>query len=97
LDAFSRIMVRVNETEKKNEVKEIVKEKFTVNQKIATIKDSLLVRKQVYFSELFSNSISRDEVVTTFMALLELLKLQEIKVVQPENFADIEICKASEE
>jgi len=94
LDAFTRIMVRVNESEKKDEVKEIVKEKFTVNQKIATIKDSLLVRKQVYFSELFSNSISRDEVVTTFMALLELLKLQEIKVVQPENFADIEICKA---
>ena len=56
-----------------------------------------MVRKKVYFSELFSNSISRDEVVTTFMALLELLKLQEIKVVQQENFAEIEISNVDEE
>ena len=97
LDAFSRIMVRTTETQKENEVKEIVKEKFTVHQKISTIKDSLMVRKRVFFSELFSNSISRDEVVTTFMALLELLKLQEIKVTQQENFAEIEISKMDEE
>ena len=97
LDAFSRIMLRVNESKKEEEVKEIVKEKFTVHQKISTIKDSLMVRKKVYFSELFSNSISRDEVVTTFMALLELLKLQEIKVVQQDNFAEIEISKVEEE
>lgn len=97
LDAFSRIMLRVNESKKEEEVKEIVKEKFTVHQKISTIKDSLIVRKKVFFSELFSNSISRDEVVTTFMALLELLKLQEIKVVQSDNFAEIEISKAEEE
>lgn len=97
LDAFSKLMVRVHESEKKDEVKEIQKEKFTVSQKISTIKDSLMVRKKVYFSELFSNSISREEVVTTFMALLELLKLQEISVKQPENFADIEICKQERE
>ena len=89
LDAFSKLMIRVQETKSTEEVKEIQKEKFTVSQKISTIKDCLLVRKKVYFSELFSNSISRDEVVTTFMALLELLKLQEIHVKQPENFADI--------
>lgn len=93
LDAFSKLMVRVHESKKVDDVKEIQKEKFTVSQKISTIKDSLIVRKRVYFSELFSNSISRDEIVTTFMALLELLKLQEISVKQPENFADIEICK----
>jgi len=97
LDAFSKLMIRVQETKSTEEVKEIQKEKFTVSQKISTIKDCLLVRKKVYFSELFSNSISRDEVVTTFMALLELLKLQEIHVKQPENFADIEICKQEEE
>lgn len=96
LDAFSKLIVKVNETEKQEEVKEIAKEKFTVNQKIATIKDSLIVRKNVFFSELFSNSISRDEVVTTFMALLELLKLQEITVKQPENFADIQICRVED-
>ncbi len=93
LDAFSKLMVRLQETKKTDDVKEIQKEKFTVSQKISAIKDSLMVRKKVYFSELFSSSISREEVVTTFMALLELLKLQEISVKQSENFADIEISK----
>lgn len=97
LDAFSRIMLRVRKDEDKNEEKEIVKEKFTVVQKIASIKDSLLVRKKINFSELFSQSISRDEIITTFMALLELLKMQEIRVKQTENFADIEISKHEEE
>ncbi len=97
LDAFSRIMLRVKKEDDSHEEKEIVKEKFTVVQKIASIKDCLLVRKKINFSELFSQSISRDEVITTFMALLELLKMQEIHVKQTENFADIEISKYEEE
>ena len=97
LDAFANIMVRVNSKKDDGEVKEVVKEKFTVVQKIATIKDSLLVRKKIYFTELFSASISRDEIITTFMALLELLKMQEIHVNQSANFADIEITKNEED
>lgn len=97
LDAFANIMVRVNKQESNEPVKEVAKEKFTVVQKIATIKDSLLIRRKIHFSELFSQSISREEVITTFMALLELLKLQEIHVSQDYNFGDIEISKKEED
>ena len=97
LDAFTRIMLRVQKSDEKKEEKEIKKEKFTIVQKIASIKDSLIIRKRINFSELFSASICREEIITTFMALLELLKLQEIRVKQTENFADIEISKYEEE
>ncbi len=97
LDAFSRIMLRVTVNEEKNEAKEIKREKFTIAQKVATIKDGLLVRKSLKFSELFSNSISRDEVITTFLAVLEMLKLQEICVKQTDNFGEIEISKFNED
>lgn len=93
LDAFSKLIVKTTFKEEKPEPKEIKREVFTVAQKIATLKDTLLIRKKVMFSQLFSEARSKDEVVTTFMALLELLKLQEIKVQQVENFADIEIIK----
>ena len=93
LDAFARIMVRVQKTDENKQVKEIKKEKFTVSQKIATIKDALIIRKKVCFNELFGQVVTKEEVVTTFMALLELLKLQEIHVAQTDNFADIEISK----
>lgn len=96
LDAFVNIMHKVSVSEEENEVKQVEKEKFTVEQKIASIKDSLLLNKKVMFSELFGQTISKNELVTTFMALLELLKLQEIKVKQGEMFGDIEIEKCEE-
>ena len=93
LNAFTNLITRANKVETENEPKQIVREKFTVTQKIASIKDALIIRPKIMFSELFRESISRDEIITTFMALLELLKLQEIKVFQTDSFEDIEICK----
>jgi len=93
LDAFVSVMTRVTQQEKAMEAKEVEKEKFTVEQKVSSIKDALILNKKVAFTELFSKSASRNEVVTTFMALLELLKLQEIKVQQDGLFNDITILK----
>lgn len=97
LDAFVGIMHKVNKVEKSKESKEIVKETFTVEQKISTIKDTLISRKKIKFSELFLESASRDEVITTFMALLELIKMQVIKVAQDNLFSDIHIEKTGDE
>ncbi len=97
LNAFTSLLTRATKTEKENEPKQIAKEKFTVTQKIAFIKDELLIKPKIMFSELFEQSISREEIITTFMALLELLKLQEIKCAQSGAFCDIEITKKETE
>lgn len=97
LNAFTSLLTRATKTEKENEPKQIAKEKFTVTQKIAFIKDELLLKPKIMFSELFEQSISREEIITTFMALLELLKLQEIKCAQSGAFCDIEITKKETE
>ena len=97
LNAFTGLLTRATKSEKENEPKQIAKEKFTVTQKIASIKDALLLKPKIMFSELFEQSISREEIITTFMALLELLKLQEIKCKQAGAFCDIEITKAENE
>ena len=97
LDAFVGIMHKVNKIEKSKESKEIVKETFTVEQKISSIKDTLISRDKIKFSELFLESASKDEVITTFMALLELIKMQVIRVSQDNLFADIQIEKTGDE
>ncbi|MBQ2864879.1 MAG: segregation/condensation protein A [Clostridia bacterium] len=97
LNAFTGLLTRATKVETENEPKQIEKEKFTVTQKIASIKDALLIQPKIMFSELFRQSISRDEIITTFMALLELLKLQEIRCVQFDAFNDIEILKKEQE
>ena len=97
LDAFARIMVKTTATKENIEPKEITKEQFTIPQKICAIKDTLISRKHIMFSELFINSLNRDEVITTFLAVLELLKTQTIKVKQCEEFGDIEIVGVESE
>ena len=97
LDAFVGIMHRVNKIEKSKASKEIIKETFTVEQKISSIKDTLISRSKLKFSELFLDTSSRDEVITTFMALLELIKMQVIRVSQDDLFSDIQIEKTGDE
>ena len=97
LDAFVGIMHRVNKIEKSKESKEIIKETFTVEQKISSIKDTLISRSKLKFSELFLDTSSKDEVITTFMALLELIKMQVIRVSQDDLFSDIQIEKTGDE
>jgi segregation and condensation protein A len=49
----------------------------------------------VKFSELFQTATSRSEVVVTFLALLELIRLKQLTAVQLRPFGEIEICRAA--
>jgi segregation and condensation protein A len=52
-------------------------------------------RPQIRFSDLFEGVTSRSEVVVTFLALLELIRLKQITITQREPFGEIEICRAA--
>lgn len=93
LDAFAYIMHRIDIKAEEVVPKEIQKDRFTVAQKISEIKDRLLESKSCKFSSLVEGSYTKSEVINTFLALLELLKMQEIKVVQVENLGEITIEK----
>jgi segregation and condensation protein A len=51
-------------------------------------------RGSLKFSELFENAASRSEVICTFLALLELIRLKQLACAQPEDFSEIEIRRA---
>ena len=46
----------------------------------------------VRFSELFGQIVSRVEIVVTFLALLELIRLNQVRALQPKMFDEIEIA-----
>ncbi len=96
LDAFALIMHKVQERAEIPEAKQIEKDRFTVAQKMADIKDRLLQSDKIMFSELYMDDYSKSEVINTFLALLELLKTQLIKVVQDDLFSEICIEKNNE-
>lgn len=66
----------------------VVPESVTVEEKIAAIRKSLERRSEVLFTELFGG-YSKIEVIVTFLAILEMIKLQEIVARQMSHGADI--------
>ncbi len=91
LSAFARVMARVKETEEEEPVhvaRRIIRDEYTVPRCTAHILKRLK-KGPVRFEELFSPTPSRDEVVTLFLALLELLRLGRAGVRQDGIFGDM--------
>jgi segregation and condensation protein A len=89
LTAFSKILKDVP----KDTFYKLVKDEFTVSEKIHDIFHMLVNEPKVYFSKLFSQAKSKLEIVATFLAVLELIRLKEVIVVQGERFGEIEIIR----
>lgn len=71
----------------------MTRESFSVPQKINYIREVLRTENEFRFMELFDENVTRNEFVTTFFAVLELLKLQVIRLRQDGLFDDIIIIK----
>ena len=92
IKAFTALLSRADLERRVNqEQKEIPKEVFTVADKVSFIRKFMLEKETCSFYELFSKYATRTEIITTFQALLELLKLQYLSVTQEETYGDITI------
>lgn len=91
LQAFANLLLRNESMQREKEnVKEIPKDEYTVQERVVFIRELLLVKEEFNFDELFA-SFSRNEVITTFQALLEMLKFQYVQVEQTDAFGNIKI------
>jgi segregation and condensation protein A len=70
------------------------RDRFTVTQKVTYIRGILESRGRASLRALFSSCNSRNEIVVTFLALLEMVRQGEIRANQTEAFSDVEICAA---
>jgi len=75
---------------------EVIKDEFTIEEKIHSILHLLLVNPSVLLSELFTKSKNKLEMIVTFLAILELIKMKEVAAVQKGLFQQIEICRNKE-
>jgi segregation and condensation protein A len=80
---------------KREDLRDIFEDKWTVSEKIEHLMRVLSERGSVRFSELFEGVTSRFEVVVTFLALLELIRLKQVTAAQREPFGEIEICRVT--
>ena len=85
LDALNRVMARVPEPA----VYEVKSETWSVEEKMSAIATAVAERGSVSFIELLAGCQVRGEMVVTFIALLELVKLGQVGVAQASAFGDI--------
>ncbi len=75
---------------------QIIKDEFTVSEKIHDVLHMLVDNKKVMFTDLFKAAKNKAEIITTFLAILELIKIREISIIQHAHFGEIEIVKSME-
>ena len=71
--------------------KKIEKDRWTVAEKIISIRSNLKENKKMKFTELFDEDYTKSEMINIFLAVLELLKMQLAVVRQEGIYNDIEI------
>ena len=64
---------------------------INIRQKIEDIKQQLLSGQHASFHSLLQQSSSRTDVIVTFLAMLELVKLRTVSLTQDELYADVRI------
>ncbi len=68
----------------------ITKKELSVEDKIRDIRNILDIKKRVKFFELFTE-ITKENIVVTFLSILEMTKGNEIQITQEDNFSPIMI------
>ena len=89
INALSEALRKVPE----DVIHEITREEFTVEQKIHDVLHLLLKKSSVKVSKLFAQAQTKMEAIVTFLAILELIRLKEVKIIQTEIFGEIEVSR----
>ncbi|MDY2987195.1 MAG: segregation/condensation protein A [Peptoniphilus sp.] len=91
---FNNILKRCGKDE---DIHIIPMERFSVKKCMDFINKKLKLNSEFYFSELLTEFAMREEIVSYFLALLEMCKLQVLTLSQNEDLTDIKIVSKSEE
>jgi len=88
-DLLSALKNILKKGDHKDALMEVTAEQISVKDKITWLLEMLRDKKNITFESLFGSLKSRMEIVSTFLALLELIKLQAVRVLQQMPFGTI--------
>lgn len=82
---------------KEKVIEETIDEVMSLEERIATLQESLRVRAEMSFRELASTAENQMEVIVSFLAVLELVKQRFIVVDQGDAFGEIRLSVTERE
>ncbi|BAH43385.1 MULTISPECIES: segregation/condensation protein A [Brevibacillus] len=92
-DLINALEKLVKKTKEKEPMTTVSRDEISIKDRMTEIRQAVRSGGMVRFSELFTQGATRTEIVTTFLALLELMKAKHITCVQNQLFQDIIICE----
>ena len=79
IDAFQKIIEKISD---QRGMDILAADTISVRDRIAQLIDIFETKKSVTFDELFSSNVDKSEVVVTFLAILEMVRLSLLTIVQ---------------
>lgn len=93
LDAFKKLISNIG----KEEIKEILQEEVSVEDRINEIMGLIKDKGCIVFSDIANEKMGKKMIIATLIALLELIKQRKIYARQAKPYGDIKIFKSSDE
>jgi len=87
LEAFRAVLKRA----RPESVHEIVTEQLSMRDRVRTLLQTLSVARSIEFESLFDEDAGRFEIIVTFLALLELMRMGALRATQEERYGRIVI------
>ena len=94
--AFSNLLSKKKEEFSQNHTT-ILRDEYKIEDMMVIVREALVEGQQLRLQDLFKETKDLQEVITLFLATLELIKTQEILLIQKESFGDIYLLKKNEE
>ena len=94
--AFSNILAKKKEEFTQTHTT-ILRDEYKIEDMMVIVRESMIGKAQLRLQDLFRETQNVQEVITLFLATLELIKTQEIVLVQKESFGDIYLMEKKEE
>ncbi len=91
LQAFYKVLKSVAH----DQFHEVFEQVVSMEEKMAQIKNILQERGELKFEDLFGGVVSRNELIVTFLAILEIVRQKIARVYQPKMFGEIRLKQVS--
>lgn len=89
--AYAQVLANAERRGQEIIPKKVVKDKFSVHDQMEHIRQIIAIEKEMQFTDLFEEDYDKSDIVTTFLAVLELLKYGKLRAKQDEVFGAITI------
>ncbi len=93
VEAFARVLANSERAVRDAIPKKVVKDRFSVHEQMTHIRELIYYHGSFDFEFLFEPDFDREDIVITFLAVLELMKYGIIKAEQEEAFGKIILYK----